>query len=119
MSLLELVQKQPNFPKEDLTDVNAMYLGLAMSNRTYLYGAHDVAKSEYPLFTGTHNPLMIAVGELYDNERLVKAVDFGIAALEAVTLFVDAERFHPSMAAAAIYGGAIARRFELDNVENT
>lgn len=170
MALLDLLEKQPNFPREDLTETNATYLGLAMGNPKTLHSGHELAKREYRIFIGTHDPLLIATGNLFEDARVIKAIDFGIAALEAITLFVaadqpkpaikvlegninsivsvkntagvseyfeaaraeflaeaprtaeviaeGADRVHVGLAYAAVYGGAIARRFELDCVED-
>lgn len=170
MSVLRLLEAQPKFPKEDLTETNAQYLALALGNKQLLESGHTYAKRYFRLYTGTHNPLMQAAGNIYAEPRVLRAIDFGIAALETMSIFVGAtepeadletlknnittivtvrnvehvegyfaeahaefldvaprtaraiaegsERAHPGLAHAAIYGGAIARRFELDNIED-
>ena len=171
MPLLELIDTQPEFPKEDLTDNNTRYLSVALSKYARFSQAHEAAKLQYPLFTGTHKPLLDASGNLFDDPSFLYAVSHGIGGMEAIAILVGAENltpdidaikhnvtgiinpannafvenyfeqaytefveetphtaevisetvssFYPGMARAAILGGAIARRFELDCTKDT
>lgn len=130
---------------------------------------HRCAEEAYPIFNGTHRPLAIASGNIFgSNDSALHSINFGIKALEALTLFVQAERPVPDiqilkqnidnilkpsnirgvegyferaqeefrrdtprtaeviaegssrhhLAHLAVVGAAIARQFELDNVED-
>jgi hypothetical protein len=97
MSLLDTLEKQPNFPREDLSEINAMYLSLAIANLRLLGNVHTAAEEHYPIFSGTHRPLMMASENIFDNGDVVRAINFGIRALEAMTLFVQANRPTPAL----------------------
>ena len=163
------LRPQEKFPREDLTEVNAEILSLMLLNKQLVTNGHTTAEQVYPIFIGTHQPLAIASENLFDDEDKTRAVDFGIRAFEAITLFVAADTPKPSLdtlpvningiikpanvrsvreyfahanhafisfmpqtanviretsqrfvgsAALAVLGGAIARQFELDNVED-
>lgn len=98
MSLLDLLEPQPAFPREDLSEVNAAYLSLAIANLRLLERGHRCAEEAYPIFNGTHRPLAIASGNIFgSNDSALHSINFGIKALEALTLFVQAERPVPDI----------------------
>ncbi len=166
MTVLALEQ-QPQFPVEDLSDLNAEYLSLMLANRAILLDGHCGAENEYPIFSGTHTSLRLASGNVFYDTNKVQAISFGITAFEAMSYFVKADRlsvdyaalqknigniikpenaggvqayfeesyrdFHEvtpraaavihesaqrytGLASLSVLGGAIARRFELDNL---
>ncbi len=169
IDILAQLEEQSDFPQKDLSDTNAEFLSLMLANAQILRGGHSNAEKDYPIFIGTHRPLVIAAENILSDTDKTRAVDFGIKAFEAITLFVSArhpqaslsalehningiirpanvsnvreyfeeandsfrgdmprtahviretsERFVGS-AALAILGGAIARQFELDNIED-
>lgn len=168
--ILAHITDQRGFPREDLSDTNAEFLSLMLANAQLLAGGHSNAEKVYPIFTGTHQPLVIASENIFSDPNQSRAVDFGIKAFEAITLFVGAKHptadlavleqningiikpvhtngvrayfedahdaFHEHMprtahviheisqrrfvgyAVLAVLGGAIARQFELDNIDD-
>ncbi len=89
--MLELLDEQPGFPNEDLSEDNAKYLGLILSKVSILAKSHKLAETAYPIFIGTHRPLYIAAEHLYDDPDALRAVNFGIVAFEAAMLLVDSD----------------------------
>lgn len=168
IDVLARLKEQPDFPQEDLTDTNAEFLSLMLANAGMLARGHGNAEKEYPIFIGTHQPLVIASENVFTDADKARAIDFGIKAFEAITLFVNARNpqaslvalehningiIHPAntngvreyfeeandsfreamprtvnvihesskrfvgSTALAVLGGAVARQFELDNIE--
>lgn len=166
--LLSAITEQPNFPFEDLDQTNAEFLSLMLANAQLLRNGHTIAERAYPIFLGTHKPLAVAADNIFCDADKTQAVNFGIQAFEAITLFVSAQPVQPALTALehningivkpinangareyfeeahqvftesmprtasvirdsserfvgssvlAVLGGAIARQFELDNIE--
>lgn len=163
-----VLDRQPKFPREDLTDTNAELLAVVLMNRRVLNRGHHFAEREYSIFRATHPALDRASDNLFDAPDALMAVNFGIRALEAMTLLVDAEDvkadidilktninsivavhnrggvteyfeqaqanfLHETPRTAgvisesasryydprfAVLGGAVARQFEIDNIED-
>lgn len=167
--IFERVSEQKDFPRQDIDAASARILSVMLANPSMHKTVHSAAEDTYPIFIGTHQPLAIAAEHLFDDPAKIRAINFGITAFEAVTLFVRAERprpdlvvlehnvngiVHPANAGSvgeyfdhayqifqgempntveviseasgrhvgspqlATLGGAIARQFELDNIED-
>ncbi len=168
--MLEVITPQPDFPRVDLTEENAEYLTLVMANHGVLQSGHMVAETTHPIFPATHSALTVATEHLFDRPENLRAIEFGIRGLEAITLFVlanplepelkelksnivnimkpsniagvygyfervheeflhetprtaaviaeSAARYIGSQANLAVFGGAVARQFELDNAKD-
>lgn len=87
---LELVSRQPHFPLEDLTQKNALYMDVVLANHSELELLHKIAEKLYPIFIGTHRPIVIASkNAFYDTSRVVH-IDFGVRTFEAITAQVRA-----------------------------
>jgi hypothetical protein len=91
MLITDVLQPQPDFPRVDLTSENASWLGMAMGNEGILNRGHRLAELHYGIFRATHTPLTIASENLFDSPGNKRAINFGITALEAITLLVAAD----------------------------
>ena len=91
MLITDVLQPQPDFPRVDLTEDNASWLSMAMGNEGILRRGHRLAELQYAIFRATHRPLTIASANLFDSRSNTEAINFGIKALEAMTLLVDAD----------------------------
>ena len=91
MLILDLIEAQPEFPVEDLTEHNEAYLSLIIANRDLLSRGHMLAKEEYPVLARAHQPLLEASKSMFDNEDTLRAINFGITAFEAITFFVGGD----------------------------
>jgi hypothetical protein len=97
MSLLEVIQTQPNFPRVDLTDTNAEILSLALANSGIMLSRHIEAEKSNRIFKATHPSLKIAAEHMFDNPEALSAFEHGILALEAMTHLVQARRLEPEI----------------------
>jgi hypothetical protein len=98
MSFLEAIQPQPDFPRVDLTEANASYLTLALANANILKNGHRVAEKIHPMFAATHRSLAIAAENILDKPENLRAIEYGIKTLEAMSLFVNAQPLVPEHA---------------------
>lgn len=97
MLITEKLENQPNFPQEDLSETNALWLSMAIGNSGILQRGHQFAELQYRIFRATHRPLTIASENLFDSSHSISAIDFGIKALEAITLLVNADELEPDL----------------------
>lgn len=95
--MLEVITPQPDFPRVDLTEENAEYLTLVMANHDKLQSGHMIAETTHPLFPATHAALAVASEHMFDNPENLRALEFGIRGLEAITLFVLANPLEPEL----------------------
>lgn len=118
MPTLDMLEHQPNFPIEDLSDKNAEYLGLILSNFEMLKRSHQLAEIAYPIFTGTHTPLYRAAEEFYDEPSDMAAINYGIVAFEAMTLLVIADTPKPDLEALEVNVNGVVNPNNKREVEN-
>lgn len=88
MLLAASIDRQPNFPKEDLTDKNAEILSLLLMNREVLYQGHAAAESQVQIYKLGHQAFARAIGQMFDESSKVAALNHGITTYEAISSFV-------------------------------
>lgn len=115
--LIQRINSQPNFPHEDLDAVNAEFFSLMLANAELLANGHAIAERSYPIFIGTHQPLAIAAGNIFNDPDKAKDIDFGIKAFEAITLFVDAGLPRPDLESLEYNINGIVRPSNPDGVQ--
>lgn len=91
IDILEKVEPQPLFPREDLTENNANLLSLVLANLAINSECHEKAELIYPLLAQTHLPLMQASYNQYGQGAVLLAIDHGIQTFEALTFCVRAK----------------------------
>ncbi len=91
MDILDPRRRQENFPHEDLTPENADFLSLVLANEAALNDGHNLANLTHFIFKKTHPALVAAAGHLFFDPKEVAAINFGITAYEATTLYIAAE----------------------------
>src|SRR5690606_5163348 len=75
----------------DLSQKNAEYIGLVLSNRNIFNSSHVLAEKAYGIFHGTHPALRIATKNILHEDHHLRGIEFGIRAFEALTLLVSAD----------------------------
>ena len=99
MSLTNKLEHQPNFPHEDLSEANTLWLSLGLGNNDIVTYVHTHVHTEYHfrIFRATHLPLTMAARNLYESQSTVSAINFGIKALEVMTMLVHANDLEPNL----------------------
>lgn len=88
MLLVNPIDHQPNFPKEDLTSKNAEILAMMLANRDLLAQGHTAAESVTSIYKLGHAAFRKAMHRIYDSNSTTDAFNKGIAMYEAISSFV-------------------------------
>ena len=94
MLLSAPIDRQPNFPKEDLTDKNAEILSLLLMNQEILQQGHMAAESQVQIYKLGHQAFARAIDRMFYESSKFDALNHGITTYEAISSLVT----HPPSA---------------------
>jgi hypothetical protein len=87
MTELMFANTQPNFPSEDISEANAMYLGLMMQNHESLEFQHSVAENSSFLYRYGHPALVSMMNSCLAERVQIKAFEHGISTYESIASY--------------------------------
>ncbi len=90
MKFIAGLEMQPNFPYEDLSDVNADLLELMLANHEFVMTGHREAERYANMFRCAHSAIQQGADRLYDDPERIAAISHGVAVLEAASSMVGA-----------------------------
>jgi hypothetical protein len=82
------IEPQPDFPTEDLSDMNASFLELLLANREIFALAHNTAEQSSSLFRVGHRAIIASLAAHTQESRQVSAISSGTAIFEAISATV-------------------------------
>lgn len=88
MILSSPIERQSNFPKEDLTNTNAEVLCLMLSSKVLIRQGHNAAESATQIYEIGHRALSGAVDRIFDDSSAVKAFNQGVTVYETISSLV-------------------------------
>ncbi len=96
MELITGIELQPEFPKEDLSENNALLLELLLANQPMLQAAHTAIKEVSWISRVGHPTINRCANNLYEDSTQEEAIDHGIVGYEAIHSLVvpTIERVH-------------------------
>ena len=90
------IEPQPDFPTEDLTDVNAGFLELLLANREIFALAHDTAERASSLYRVGHRAIIASLASYTQESLQVSAISSGTALFEAISTTVRLGNIPPA-----------------------
>lgn len=92
--LITGITAQPDFPKTDLLDSNAMLLEFMIANVDLLLASHQAVETNSLLFRQGHPSIVSKADELYDHPDRINAVNYGVMSFEAINAIVSSGLCH-------------------------
>jgi len=89
-TLLRGLEPQPDFPKVDLTEDNALMVELMLSNTAVVEAGHVSAEAVSRLFKLGHTSIISAALRLDYHDGRIGAIDYGVSAMETISGLVMA-----------------------------
>ncbi len=84
------IAPQPDFPKEDLSQMNAAILELMLSNRNFVIDGHAASEQASWVFTVGHRVMSKVSGEVLGHDNRFEALNHGATVYEVMSMFLDA-----------------------------
>lgn len=102
MTELLFANTQPNFPNEDLSKANALYLGLMMQNHESLDFQHTVAENSSFLYRFGHPALVSMMNSCLIETVQSKAFEHGISTYESIASYATLRFERPGHSETAV-----------------
>lgn len=89
MSIAIALEAEPNFPRQDLSDNNAMLLELMLTNADIVTAGHTNAEKISWVFRAGHPAMRYAANRIITGSDRVVAFDHGISSYETIAALLD------------------------------
>ena len=84
------ITPQPDFPKEDLTDINAAVLELLLSNQGFMDKSHVASEEVSWVFKVGHRVVSRVSGDILNHDSRFDALNHGVSIYEVMSLLLTA-----------------------------
>ncbi|CAN5360060.1 hypothetical protein BH09PAT4_BH09PAT4_04700 [soil metagenome] len=97
MSLLAGLEASPDFPRNDLSEGNAMLLELMLANSSIVLTGHTNAEKISWVFRAGHAAMRVAIGRIVFDAERAAAFDHGISSYETIAALLSSAPDHCDM----------------------
>lgn len=111
------ITPQADFPYEDLSESNASLLELMLSNKELVASGHALGEGVSWAFRVGHPTIVKGLGRIYDEPRLLEAIDHGVQVFEAASTFVSEQPLVVDEAVVIKNGIGISRAFSKEKLD--
>lgn len=111
MVLIASIEPQPQFPHEDMSEVNAQFLELMLANKDIVASGHQASEQLSWVFRVGHPALIRGFGKVHSDPERLAAIDHGVSVFEAASSLLSTDAPAMEFSTVNTNGVAIAAAF--------